>query len=102
MCFCSLRFCYSFTAFLLLSVPPWNVARPLLGGALLPCHRAVSTGKPGLMWRLLGSVDTDEVREMKVADIDQQLADTEKQIQQHTEQLKWVGATHLSCYSDEY
>ena len=40
------------------------------------------------MWRLLGSVDTDEVREMKVADIDQQLADTEKQIQQHTEQLK--------------
>ncbi|KAF0313485.1 Sorting nexin-4 [Amphibalanus amphitrite] len=44
-------------------------------------------GKPSLMWRLLGSVDTDEVREMKVADIDQQVADTEQQIRQHTEQL---------------
>ncbi|XP_037081226.1 sorting nexin-4-like, partial [Pollicipes pollicipes] len=44
-------------------------------------------GKPSLMWRLLGSVDTDEVREMKVAEVDQQVADTETQIQQHSAKL---------------
>lgn len=45
------------------------------------------TGKMGLVWRLLVSVDTDEVRELKVAEIDQQMAEAERQIQQHTSQL---------------
>jgi sorting nexin-4 len=49
----------------------------------------LAAGKSGLMSRLLGSVDTEEVRELKVNLLDQRIQDAKKSIHSAQEELRY-------------
>jgi sorting nexin-4 len=49
----------------------------------------LAAGKSGLMSRLLGSVDTEEVRELKANLLDQRIQDARKSIHSAQEELRY-------------
>jgi sorting nexin-4 len=49
-----------------------------------------SSGKSGLMSRLFGSVDTEEVRELKVNLIDQRIQEGKNSVHSAQEELRYV------------
>lgn len=53
----------------------------------------VQQGKLGIMSRLFGSVDTDEVRELKVSELDQQIQDGTVAVDNHRDTLKYVPSS---------
>lgn len=48
------------------------------------------TGKSGIMSRLFGSVDTEEVRELKIVQLEQRIGQNEEMVKQVDEDLKYV------------
>lgn len=68
-----------------------NQFKILLASCVYACGLFIhSTGKFGLMSRLFGSVDTEEVRELKVNLIDQRIQEGKNSILNAQEELKYV------------
>lgn len=58
------------------------------------------TGKAGLMSRLFGSVDTEEVRELKILRLEHRITQQNEIVKQVDEDLKYIHIYFLLSFYD--